>query len=200
MGAIWIVMRHNRVSNRPLIRSKENVVKKTLPLILGASLLLGGIAVVQVQQAEASKPAAKAHATMGVAPDFALKSAKDGKTVKLSDYKGKVRIVDFWATWCPPCRGEIPHFVSLQKQFGKKGLQVIGLSVDREGPEVVNKFAKEQGINYVSLMADEKVIGDYGGIRGIPTTFVIDRDGNIVKKYVGGTDEAVFEKDIKDLL
>jgi cytochrome c biogenesis protein CcmG/thiol:disulfide interchange protein DsbE len=189
-------MLHNRVSNQPLIRSKENVVKKTLSLILGASLLVGGLALTQVQQAEA----AKAHDTIGKAPEFTLKSAKDGKTVKLSDFKGKVRIVDFWATWCPPCRGEIPHFVALQKKYKKKGLEVIGLSVDRDGPDVVNKFAKEQGINYTSLMADDKAMSDYGGIRGIPTTFVIDRDGNIVKKYVGGQDEAAFEKDIKDLL
>ena len=171
-------------------------MKKTLSLILGASMLLGGIVFAQVEQANA----AKAHDTMGKAPEFTLKTAKDGKTVKLSDFKGKVRIVDFWATWCPPCRGEIPHFVALQKKYQKKGLEVIGLSVDRDGPEVVNKFAKEQGINYTSLMADDTVMSAYGGIRGIPTTFVIDREGNIVKKYVGGTEEAEFEKVIKDLL
>jgi len=174
-------------------------VKKFLSLALGVSLLAGGVALVSTQNADAKKPAAATHATMGAAPDFALKSATNGKTLKLSDYKGKVRIVDFWATWCPPCRGEIPHFVDLQKKYAKQGLQVIGICVDQDGPSVVSKFMADNHINYPVAMADDAITGAYGGIRGIPTTFVVDRDGNIVKKYVGSTDEATFESDIKAL-
>jgi cytochrome c biogenesis protein CcmG/thiol:disulfide interchange protein DsbE len=171
-------------------------VKKILPVVLGVLLLAGGFAVSQNQPVEAAKAG---HTTLGKAPDFKLK-ALDGKEVKLSDFKGKVRIVDFWATWCPPCREEIPDFISLQKEFKGKGLEIIGVSVDREGPEVVKKFGKEFGINYTSLLANEEVIAAYGGIRGIPTTFVIDREGYIVKKYVGATSKETFEKDIKELL
>ncbi len=133
------------------------------------------------------------------APEFALTSL-DGETVKLSDYQGRVVIVDFWATWCPPCREEIPHFVELQQRYGDRGLTVIGISVDQGGPQVVRSFAQEQGINYPLVMADARVAGDYGGIRGIPTTFVIDRQGRIVKKYVGYQDKSVFERDIEALL
>lgn len=133
------------------------------------------------------------------APEFALASL-DGETVKLSDYQGRVVIVDFWATWCPPCREEIPHFVELQQRFGDRGLTVIGVSVDQGGPQVVRSFAQEQEINYPLVMADARVAGDYGGIRGIPTTFIIDRQGRIVKKYVGYQDMSVFERDVEALL
>lgn len=174
-------------------------MKKALPIVLGAALLAGGFALTQNGPAEANKPAPN-YSTLGKAPDFSLKRARDGKEVKLSDYKGKVRIVDFWATWCPPCKAEIPDFISLQKQYQKQGLEVIGVSVDRGGPDVVNQFAKEHGINYTSLMASEEAVAAYGGIRGIPTTFVIDRQGNIVKKYVGQVSKDQFEKEIKALL
>lgn len=133
------------------------------------------------------------------ARDFTLTSI-DGKIIKLSDYKGKVLILDFWATWCPPCRAEIPDFVALQDQYGKKGLQIVGISVDQGGAAVVKPFAKENNINYPILLTDGKVEAAYGGIRGIPTTFVIDREGNIRNKYVGFTAKGVFEKDIVALL
>jgi thiol-disulfide isomerase/thioredoxin len=135
-----------------------------------------------------------------MAPDFALAQASDGKSVKLSDFKGKVIILDFWATWCPPCREEIPGFIALQKKYKSKGLEIIGVSVDRGGAKVVDDFGKEQGINYTSLMAGPDTAEAYGGIRGIPTTFVIDRKGRIVNKFIGGHDMSVFEKEIKALL
>ena len=177
-------------------------MKKILTFVMGAVALVGGTAFVfQGQSVEAAKETAAkpAYATLGKAPEFKLK-ALDGKEVRLSDFKGKVRIVDFWATWCPPCREEIPDFISLQKQYKAKGLEVIGVSVDRGGPEVVQKFNKEYGVNYTSLMANDEVQAAFGGIRAIPTTFLIDRDGNIVKKYQGLVSKEVFEKDIKELL
>ena len=118
------------------------------------------------------------------APDFVLRNL-EGREVKLSDYAGKVVILDFWATWCPPCRAEIPHFVQLQKEWGSKGLQVIGVSLDREGVKVLKPFAKKYRMNYLVLIGDSKVVKVYGSIRSIPTTFVIDRNGIIYKKYVG---------------
>ncbi len=139
-------------------------------------------------------------APISKANDFSLKRSSDGKALKLSDLKGKVRLVDFWATWCPPCREEIPGFIDLQKKYGAKGLEVIGVSVDRGGPAVVNAFVKEHGINYTSLMSDAATESAYGGIRSIPTTFLIDREGNIVKKYLGARPVTEFEADIKALL
>jgi peroxiredoxin len=137
--------------------------------------------------------------TLAVAPDFTLKDV-DGKTFSLSSTKGKVVILDFWATWCPPCRMEIPHFVSLYRDYRNKGLEIIGISLDRGGVSAVKSFVKSNGINYPTLMGDNKVTADYGGIRGIPTTFIIDRKGRIVEKYVGYRDKKIFEDAIKKLL
>jgi len=132
------------------------------------------------------------------APQFNLQDTS-GKPVKLSDYKGKVVILDFWATWCPPCRAEIPNFVDLQKEYGKQGLAVIGVSLD-DGVEGVADFAKANGINYPIVMGDQAVVAAYGGIEAIPTTFVIDQTGNVVARHQGFTDKSEFEAEIKKLL
>jgi len=124
----------------------------------------------------------------------------NGKTVQLSDFKGKVVVLDFWATWCPPCRAEIPHFIELQKQYQSQGLVVIGVSLDQGGPGVVSSFAKQQNINYPIVMGTEDVAKAYGNIEAIPTTFVIDPNGNITGKHIGFTEKSVFEDEIKKVL
>lgn len=124
----------------------------------------------------------------------------NGKTVQLSDFKGKVVILDFWATWCPPCRAEIPHFVELQKAYADKGLVIVGISLDQGGVDTVAPFAKANGINYPIVLGDEELTSKYGGIEGIPTTFIVDQKGNIVNKFVGFTEKSVFEDEIKKLL
>jgi len=133
------------------------------------------------------------------APDFDLPDV-NGKRVKLSNFKGKVIILDFWATWCPPCRAEIPGFIELYKKYKDKGVEIIGISLDEGGVKDVLPFMKEFGINYTILIGNYKVTQDYGGIRGIPTTFVIDKKGNIRAKYVGYRPKEVFERDIIMLL
>ena len=133
------------------------------------------------------------------APDFTLKNI-DGRNYSLSSANGKVIILDFWATWCPPCRKEIPHFVELASKYKRQGLEIIGISLDREGVGVVKSFAENNGINYPILMGNEQVVAKYGGIRGIPTTFVIDRKGQIVEKAVGYRDKTFFESIIKKYL
>lgn len=144
-------------------------------------------------------------ASPSMAPDFALPAVGSNKTLHLSDFKGKVRIVNFWATWCPPCRAEIPHFVSMFNDLKGKGVEIIGVSMDSNHGDVA-PFIKEHHMTYPVVFGDEQVAEAYGGIRGIPTSFVIDRKGRIVKKYLGlpaQTEEgikAAFMKDIKPLL
>jgi peroxiredoxin len=133
------------------------------------------------------------------APSFTLQDL-NGKQVSLSDFKGKVVILDFWATWCPPCVKEIPHFIALYEQYKDQGFAIVGISVDSEGISVVKSFARKYQVNYPILMTDGQVDKAYGGIPSIPTTFVIDSAGNIRQKYVGYRDKAVFEADIKALL
>ncbi len=133
------------------------------------------------------------------APSFALQDL-NGKMVNLSDFKGKVVILDFWATWCPPCVIEIPHFIELYEQYKDQGFAMVGISLDRQGVSVVESFAQKHGVNYPILMNDGRTDKAYGGITYIPTTFVIDAAGNIRQKYVGYQDKAVFEADIKALL
>lgn len=133
------------------------------------------------------------------APDFSLPTP-DGKTIKLSSYKGKVVIIDFWATWCPPCRKGIPDLINLKKKYGSKGLEIIGVSVDRETKPDVIPFMKEKGINYPVVYADNNIIMNYGGIRAIPTSFVIDKQGKVVASYEGLIPEATYENHIKKIL
>ncbi len=133
------------------------------------------------------------------APDFTLVNT-EGKNVSLSDYKGKIVIVDFWATWCPPCRRGIPDLVELQKQYKDK-IAVIGISMDMENTKAgVPDFIDKMGINYPVVYFNNKVIDDYGGISAIPTTFIIDKNGNIVKKMVGLYPKSEIEKQLNELM
>lgn len=133
------------------------------------------------------------------APGFSLQTP-DGKTVKLSDYKGKVVIIDFWATWCPPCRKGIPDLVSLKNEYGKKGFEIIGISVDRETKDEVVPFMKNQKINYPVVFGNTTVYNQYGGISSIPTSVIIDKKGNIVATHVGLMPKSVYEDYLKKLL
>jgi peroxiredoxin len=133
------------------------------------------------------------------APDFSIPDLA-GKTVTLSDFKGQVVILDFWDTWCPPCKKGIPDFIALYEENKDKGLVIIGLAFGREGEEKVVQFAKDKGITYPIVIATDKVVEDFGPIDGIPTTVVIDKKGNIVERYTGFTEKSEFEKVIAPLL
>jgi len=132
------------------------------------------------------------------APDFELEST-EGNKIKLSDYNGKIVIVDFWATWCPPCREEIPSFVQLQKQY-KNDLQILGVSLDTGTKNDVAPFMKEYKMNYPVLFANNEVVNNYGGIEAIPTTFIIDQEGNIINSFIGYHDKSAFVAEIERLL
>ena len=122
-----------------------------------------------------------------------------GEDIDLNLYKGGVVFVDFWATWCPPCVAEIPHFVNLQKKYKKKGFKIIGISVDKNISPVL-KFMKDKKINYPIIMGTPEIIKKFGEIRSIPTTFILDKNLNIVEKVIGYKDEAFFENLIINLL
>jgi peroxiredoxin len=133
------------------------------------------------------------------APDFELPSL-DGRKVKLSDYRGKAVLLNFWATWCPPCKIEMPWFVDLQKRYGQDGLVVIGVAMDDSEPQKISEFAHDMGLNYPVLLGTDKVSDDYGNVQYLPTTFYIDRDGKIVSKAAGLFDRKQVEDDVKKAL
>jgi len=133
------------------------------------------------------------------APAWKLPSV-DGGQLASSDLEGDVVLLDFWATWCAPCRKMIPGLIELQNEYGDEGLQIVGISLDREGPGVVRSFRDDFGINYPLAMGNRKVVEAFGGIRGIPTSFLIDRDGNIVAKHVGYTSKGTLKDEIEPLL
>jgi peroxiredoxin len=133
------------------------------------------------------------------APEFDLSSV-DGKPVKLSDYRGKAVLVNFWATWCGPCKIEMPWFVDLQNKYRDQGLQVIGISMDDEGKDQVKKFADQMGLNYVVVMGKDSVGEAFGGVQGLPMSFYIGRDGKIVEAVSGLVSKSEIEDNIKKAL
>ena len=134
-----------------------------------------------------------------VAPDFSLESL-EGKTMRLSDFRGKAVLLNFWATWCGPCKIEMPWFVELQQKYGSQGLQVVGVAMDDASKEDIAKFAKEMGVNYPVLIGKEAVGDSYGGIPALPETFFIGRDGKVVDKILGLRGKAEIEDAIKKAL
>ncbi len=133
-------------------------------------------------------------------PSFSLPDAVSGTTVNSAEYNGKTLLITFFATWCPPCIQEVPTLMALQQQFSKSDFSVVGLSVDEGGPAIVAKLVEMRSINYPILMADETTASNFGGVVGIPTSFLVNKEGNVVKKYPGYVPHAILEKDIKTLM
>jgi thiol-disulfide isomerase/thioredoxin len=134
-----------------------------------------------------------------LAPDFSLESL-DGSSLRLSDLRGKAVLLNFWATWCGPCKIEMPWFVDLQKQYGSQGLQIVGVAMDDASKEDIGKFAKDMGVNYPILIGKESVGDQYGGVPALPESFLISRDGKIVDKIIGLRGKAEIEDAVKKAL
>lgn len=133
------------------------------------------------------------------APAFSVKGV-DGRAVRFADYRNRPVVVDFWATWCAPCRASMPHLSSVQQRYAKQGLAVIGLSVDETGPAPVRRFANDLGVKFTIAMANDEVLDAYGPIRSIPTTFFINRKGTIVRRVVGYIDSETMDGYVQEIL
>jgi peroxiredoxin len=169
---------------------------------LVAAALLASISLSAQQQAPPPSETNEGCTTKTVPAklNFTLKDSDD-KKVKLADFKGKVIVLNFWATWCVPCKTEIPEFVQLQKQFEPQGVQFIGVSVD-DPVAKLRPYIAEHSMNYPVLQgkSNEGVLDAYGPLGAVPTTYLIKRDGNVCKRHSGAVTKDVLERELKSLV
>jgi peroxiredoxin len=151
--------------------------------LISVALILCVVALAACTRKEETKPALEGNP----APDFAL-SDLSGHKVRLSDLKGKVVLVNFWATWCPPCREEVPSMANLNRVMAGKPFQMLAISIDQEGKQAIEAFFSRAGVTLPALLDSNGAIGKLYGITGVPETFIVDRKGVIMKKVVGGLD------------
>ncbi len=183
----------NSVNNPPtkLVRTAGRMA---LALIVSV-----GLGTVACAPQEPPRKAVKDDKDRKPAPEFELKDAS-GKVVKLADYKGKVVLLDFWATWCGPCAIEIPWFVEFQRKYKDQGFEVLGISMDDDGWKAVTPFVTAKKINYRVVQGNDATGDLYGGVEALPTTFVIDREGRIASVHIGLSSRKDFEDAIEQLL
>ena len=175
-------------------------------VVLTAAVLMGGCGRTETAHADAvptRQDTADANVIRFVknpdaAPAFQLNDL-NGKPVSLAEARGKIVLLNFWATWCGPCRAEIPDLVDLQKRYADK-FEIIALATDEDDPDEVRRFVLQSGINYRVAMSSDAVRRDYGGIAALPTSFVIDREGRIVQKHVGLNDPSIYELEVRAML
>jgi len=172
--------------------------------ILVAAIIAVTVAIFFVSRsarfAVSASPSAEMIATVGKpAPEFELETL-DGKKVKLSDYRGKAVLINFWATWCAPCKLEMPWLVDLHKQYNPQGLEVIGIAMDDSGKSAIASFVKEMKVDYTILQGKEAVGDAFGGVQSLPETFFVGRDGTVTNTLIGIHSASDFEDNIKRAL
>jgi cytochrome c biogenesis protein CcmG/thiol:disulfide interchange protein DsbE len=180
---------------------KVNFPTLALIIVLVAAMFFGGRYLANRSAGNASLPPGRAGGNVKgqPAPEFELKDLQ-GKSIRLSDYQGKVVLLNFWATWCPPCKEEMPWFVDLQQRYGAQGLQVIGIAMDDADQKTVGSFAQRLGVNYPVLLGKESVADAYGNVQFLPDTFYIGRDGKILRHVQGLIDRKSIEEEVKQAL
>jgi len=185
------------------MKNRGTLLLLTIGLVVAAALALGS-SIYLVRRARSVAEANAQNAKVirfakdpETAPPFLLRDL-NGKIVSIADGKGKVVILNFWATWCPPCREEIPEFVKLQQAYKDK-LLIIGASEDDDGPQKVQQFAERFAMNYPIVMATKELIDNYGGVPALPTSFLIDPQGRVVQKHTGLYEYEVYEREVRAL-
>lgn len=182
-------------TNRPASGGGRNPLALVVVAVVAAAMLYFGF-----HMARRSGPTHPIGIGYGIpAPDFTLE-ALDGKTMQLSELRGKAVLLNFWATWCTPCRIEMPWFVELQNQYGPQGLQIVGVAMDDSSKDDIAKFAKDMGVNYPVLLGKEAVGDAYGGVPALPESFFIGRDGKIVDRIMGLKSRGEIEDSIRKAL
>ncbi|MBI4652541.1 redoxin domain-containing protein [Candidatus Desantisbacteria bacterium] len=177
------------------------IIKKLFIILTFSFLCLYACTNVTKEKVSTKESPIEKHAKLSVksanqAPDFTLKNIYN-ENVSLSSFDGKVIILNFWATWCPPCQAEIPDFIELYSMYKNSGVVIIGVAMDGDGGDVVKSFAEQKKINYPILLGNDNIGELYGGIRGIPTTFIINKQREIVETFVGLRDMRTFEHAIR---
>jgi len=167
-----------------------------IPFFIAAIVVTMLIAGIRVARNHSADDPAKRQLIGNLAPDFELPTL-DGKNLKLSGLRGKAVLLNFWATYCEPCKVEMPWFVELQKEYGPQGFQIVGVAMDDASTEDIAKFAKAMGVNYPILIGKESVGESYGGVGVLPTTFFLDRDGKLIAREFGLQSRSVFVDHIK---
>lgn len=169
-----------------------------LLVLLGSPIRIGAQSPGQAGNGAGAPPVIRLARNPEPAPGFSL-AGLDGQPLALEALRGKVVLLNFWATWCKPCRAEISDLIALQKAYAGK-LQIVALSVDEESPDSVREFVRQSGINYPVAMATAEIRALYGGVPALPTSFLVDTQGRVVQKHVGLRDPALYETEIRALL
>ena len=182
------------------VLAKESTLK-AFRILLATALAIGVVWLVSCAKPGETSGSAKlkAERTRNEAADFTLEDA-NGQTMKLSDLRGKVVLLNFWATWCVPCKIEIPWFVEMEREFKDQGFAVVGVSMDEDGWTAVKPFMADMKVNYRMVLGTEEMAQLYGGVQALPTTYMLDRNGKVASVHMGIVSRNVFEEEIRALL